>query len=697
MSNIIIAIYNFFHKNKIAFFLFTFLFVFFIIFLGSKISFQEDITGIVSKPGQNDKSSRILQHYRFSDKLVVLISQADTTSPGDPSALCSFAGNFIFNLNQKFDSGYIRSVSGNVPDTLMNWYMDFFYWSLHLYLDAKDYTRIDSLIRQESVKKSIRNGFKTLSSPASFAIGKTILRDPLGLTYLALNKLRLTQTNEKYQLIDGYVFTSDRRNLLVFITPANPPNETSKNAELLEGVDLLLREISQKSGAKIKGEYFGAIAMSCGNADQIKKDILLTVSIAVFLILLLTGLYFRSIKIPLLSFLPAIFGGGFALAVMYLVKTHISAIALGIGSVILGLIVDYALYIINHFRKKQNIIVVLKELSLTICLCAITTIGAFLCMIFLQSSVLHDLGMFAALSVAGAAIFALLFLPHFLSEKDLRGKEKHAIPVLDRIADYPFEKKTGLITVLVLLGFASLFIASRVDFEKDIMAMNFYPGNLKNAENTINKVTGGSLKNIYLVSSGTTLDQALENNENLQDKLELLRKSKVIQQYSGIGSMLPSHSLQEERIKRWTTFWTEEKIATLETGIRKEGIALKFRETAFEPFFDLLHKQFLPMGDEEKAKIQKDFLSDWINETADGVMVSSILQVGRGNEPLIYQSFRDNDNLEVFDRQLLANRFVERVKHDLDLLVKLSMIFVTLLLFFSLGRIELAIIAAIPM
>ncbi len=697
MSNVVIAIYTFFHRNKIAFFVFTILFISFIIIFGSKIRFEEDISGVIRKHDEKDKSFGILQHFKFSDKLVVLLSQVDTTNPGNPSDLCSFAEVFVDQLTQKFDSNYIRSVSGNVQDTMMNWYLDFFYRSLPLYLDLIDYSRIDSLIRPESVRKSIRMDFQTLSSPTGFALKKTLLRDPLGLTYLALNKLRLIQTNEKYQLINGHVLSKDRRNLLLFITPANPPNETSKNAELLKGIDLLLSEISQKSGSKIKGEYFGAIAMSCGNANQIKKDILLTVSIAVLLILLLTGFYFKSFKIPLLSFLPAIFGGGFALAIMYLVKTHISAIALGIGSVILGLIVDYALYIINHFRKKGDIIMVLKELSLTIFLCAITTIGAFLCMIFLQSSVLHDLGMFAALSVAGAAIFALLFLPHFLSEKDLPGNEKPVIPIIDKIAAYPFEKNKGLIAVLVLLGIASLFTASRVDFEKDMMAMNFYPGNLKNSENIINTVTGGALKNIYVVSRGESLEQALENNEKIQDKVELLKKRKVIRQYSGIGSMLPSFILQEERIQRWKAFWTAEKIEMLETAIRKEGTTLKFRETAFNPFFDLLHKQFLPMGKEDKAKIYKDFLSDWINETDNGVTVSSILQVAHGNEPMIYQFFPSNDHLLLFDRQLLANRFVESVKYDFDLLVKLSMIFVTLLLLFSLGRIELAVIAAIPM
>ncbi len=697
MSNVVIAIYKFFHHNRILFFTFTLLLVSLIIITASRIRLEEDISGVVGRKDAKDKSSEIFRHFTFSDKLVVLFSLTDSSSTHDGSALCKTAAEFTEKLNKNFGTDYIKSISGFVPDSLLSFYMDYCFSNLPLYLEPGDYSRIDSLIRPESVKKSISKSFEALSSPAGVAVKKSILRDPLGLTFLALDKLRSSQADPRYDLVDGYLVTHDKKNLLLFISPANPPNETNKNGKLLKGIDQLFDEISNKPGSSVKGEYFGSVAMSCGNAERIKKDILLTILISFCLILLLTGIFFRSIKLPLLSFLPAIFGGGLALAVMYLMWTHISAIALGIGSVILGLIVDYALYIINHFRKKRDIIVVLKEMSLTIFLCAITTIGAFLCMIFLRSSVLHDLGLFAALSVAGAAIFALVFLPHFLTEKNLPVNDKPTVPLIEKLAAYHFEKNPWLVFGLLLLGIISFFAISRVDFEKDMMALNYYPNRLRDSEDHINRITGGAAKNIYTISAGKNLEQALKNNERMQQVLEKLKKENAILHYSGIGSMLPSDSLQEDRLHRWTKFWTVEKIASLESLIGAEGRHLKFRESAFDPFFDLLHKQFLPLGTEDKMRLKKIFLSDWITETPDGAMVSSILQVTRPNVTQIYKALPDNDHLLVFDRQLLTNRFVESVKIDFDLLVKLSMVFVTLLLLLSLGRIELTVIAATPM
>jgi 1-acyl-sn-glycerol-3-phosphate acyltransferase len=79
------------------------------------------------------------------------------------------------------------------------------------------------------------------------------------------------------------------------------------------------------------------------------------------------------------------------------------------------------------------------------------------------------------------------------------------------------------------------------------------------------------------------------------------------------------------------------------------------------------------------------------------IMISGIAKVTDPEKQFIYKEFSADHNLVVFDRQNLATRFVENVKHDFELLVTLSMVFVTLLLLLSFGRIELAFITSLPM
>jgi len=78
-------------------------------------------------------------------------------------------------------------------------------------------------------------------------------------------------------------------------------------------------------------------------------------------------------------------------------------------------------------------------------------------------------------------------------------------------------------------------------------------------------------------------------------------------------------------------------------------------------------------------------------------MISGIAKVTDREKQSVYNAFTGTPNLVIFDRQNLTTRFVMTVKHDFELLITLSMVFVTLLLLITLGRIELTIITSLPM
>ena len=696
MSARFIQIYFFFRKRRFLFYLFLGTLLIAILFFASRIKVQEVITGISGSGGNPGKFETVVNHVRFNDKLIIRLSLADTAAKADPESLIHYAKDLTDSLTCRFDSTYIKGITGNITDSSISASTDFFYDHLPVYLDEDDYRKIDSMLIPASIHSAIEKDYIDLLSPAGFALKKMILRDPLGLTYLAMNKLKSLRAGDGFEVVDGFILTRDRKNLLLFITPANPATETSRNEKLLEGVDEILVKISAVNKPAIRGQYFGAIAFASGNAHQIKKDICLTLVIALCLIFLLIGWYFRSWKIPLLGFLPALFGGGLALAILYLLKGTVSAISLGIGSVILGLIVDYALYIITLFRKKGDMVVVLKEMTLTIFLCSLTTAGAFLCLVFLRSSVLHDLGLFAALSVAGAAFFALVILPHFLNQNDLK---KNSIPdnIIDHVAAFSFEKSRVFIVLLLVMTVVSIFFLSKVRFEDDMLALNFVPGKLKVMEKDLDRITGASLKTIYLVSTGQVIDDALRTQERMQKDLSGLRSSGVIHSISGSADLLFSDSLQRARIQRWNDFWTEQRRDLLEKEVKRSAADFRFRENTFEPFFQHTKKNFPILSQAETKTLISGMLSDYISETGDLSMITTLVKVRQEDKKEVYKALEGRPGIVVFDKQILANHFIADLKHDFSLLVRLSMIFVTLLLLLSFGRIETGLTTALPM
>lgn len=689
-----IRIYLYFRDHRPRFYLFLIIIFLLILIPASRIRFREDISGMAGNFNGAGLRERVIASMKFPERVVVRITTSDTAATPLPDSLIAAAQRFSDSITRSLDTNYIRSFTGSMNDSTRQAVYRLMSGYLPLFLEEEDYRMIDTLTDPGRIPGALARGYRTLLTPAGFGLKEQILNDPLGLTYLALGKFRSLQGGGAYEIRDGFVMTRDGRNLLLFLTPANPVSETSRNGVLLQRLDRIIGEVVKTSGNSVRIDYFGSIVVASGNAERIKKDVLITLIVSLTLIFLLIGWYFRSWRVPLLGFLPALFGGGLALAILWMVKGNLSSISLGIGSVLLGLIVDYALYLINHFRKKGDMVIAMKEMTLPVFICALTTAGAFLCLVFLQSAVLHDLGWFAALSVLGAAFFSLVILPQFIPGSDL--KETQRSTLADRIAAYRFERSpVFLVAIAALVAIGFLFMKN-VRFNEDMMALNFVPEKIRTVEKDLESISNPGLKTMYLVATGENREKALQAREQADPLVRKLLSDSIIRGVSGTSGLLFSEKRMVEKIGRWNGYWTTEKRRSVKETINVEGQKLGFRSGAFEGFSSLLDCKFRPVTGNE-AGIITDLLSDYLID-GDGLsLVVTVLSVSPDRKEAVYRTFEGSPGVVVLDRQTLTANFIRSVQHDFDLLVRLSMIFVTLLLLLSFGRIETGLATTLPM
>lgn len=664
----------------------------------SKIRLEENITRLTSGKDSLSRYEYVIRNFKFADKLIVLFSLKDTAAKADPDYLVSVAGTVRDRLLSDLDTSYLRQVYLQSDDSLFRIASEIIDQHLPIFLTDDDYRTIDSLVQPEHLDSLLRRNFRMMTSPFGMFFRQRIVTDPLGISGLAFKKLHSLQQENQYTLYNGSIFSADKKHLLMFITPSNPSSETKKNAKLISALDQIIASQNSKHTIPVSIEYYGYAATAVCNARQIKWDIILSLSIATLLIFFFVGWYFRNFLIPLLSFVPAVFGGGLALAILFLFQGYVSFIALGIGSVILGLIIDYTLYMVNHYRKKQSVEQVIRDMAQTIFICSLTTIGVFLCLTFLNSVVLHDLGWFAAISVFGASVCALLILPQFLGKQLLPAeKEIKRITFIDRIAAIDFGKKRWLLTGLAFAGVAGIFVSGRDTFEKDLNSLNYMSEKLKAAEKHLSGISGDKFRSVYIVSTGKDLSEALKWTGIAQKKLETLKRQGKIQSFSGIGSLLPSDAVQQERLNKWNSFWTADRKSELISRLEKSGKLIGYNANAFSGIRSMIDTTYSTLPSVKGKELCLVLFPDWINETPEMTMISGIAKVKDQEKHFIYKEFSGEQRLVVFDRLNLTSRFVENVKHDFELLVTLSMIFVTLLLLISFGRIELAIITSLPM
>ena len=170
--------------------------------------------------------------------------------------------------------------------------------------------------------------------------------------------------------------------------------------------------MTEKTNSNLDIHLIGGPVIAVANADRIKKDSILAISIAGILILLLLIYVFRNLRNILLILVSVGWGWLFAMGALAVYYDSVSIIVIGIASVILGIAVNYPLHLIDHMKESDNPKAALREIISPLVVGNVTTVGAFLCLVPLDSPALHDLGLFASLLLIGTILFVLLFLPH---------------------------------------------------------------------------------------------------------------------------------------------------------------------------------------------------------------------------------------------------------------------------------------------
>ena len=139
-----------------------------------------------------------------------------------------------------------------------------------------------------------------------------------------------------------------------------------------------------------------------------------------------------------------------------------------------------------------------------------------------------------------------------------------------------------------------------------MMHMNYMPEKLKTAESTLDKINDYSLRSVYLITEGNNLEAALNRQEIVNEKIKILQQKKLIRKSSGIFQLLISDSLQKERINYWNNYWTEKRKSSLFDSLLSAGRDLGFRESAFEPFNQLLNGIYQPLDSAESDILRTD-------------------------------------------------------------------------------------------
>lgn len=689
MSGIFIKIYEFFKSHRIIGFSILLVFFAIIAYFASQIKLEEDVTKLIPSGERQNTMRRILEETNFSDKIVVTIS-SEARIP-NPNRLTEYAQRFLDSVNQQYPS-YIKNIEGKVPEEGVMEIYDFVYDHLPLFLNDEDYNKISDRIDEDSIETRLKDDYKNLISPTGFVTKNFIFKDPLSITSLGLKKLEELQVGEGFKLYNDFLITKNQRHILLFIAPILPSSETDKNEDFVNGLRRIQHSLDREY-KNIQGDFFGGVLYSLANANRIKKDIQITIGIAAAILLLLLILFYRRIYVPLILFIPGVLGGISAIAALYFIEQSISAISIGIGAILLGITLDYGLHILTHYRNNRDIHKLYQEVTQPILMSSLTTATAFLCLLFVKSDALNDLGIFASISVIIASIFALILVPLLYK---VPAEEKPRTTFLDRLAEKRFYKSKVLVGIIVSLFIMGLFFFTKVKFNNDISKLNYEPEQLKKTEEKLKDISGNVGKAIYLVSYGNTIDQALLKNNNLYRKLKELKKDGRIDNFSSIGGVVLSTNTQDYKMEQWSDFWTEQKKDWLRQELIQKSDRFGFKPASFNSFYEQLDKDFTNVYLEDYQKTTNLYLSDFISTSPGFATVTTTVTLPEDKADAFVENFRNTEGIIAIDRKEMNQNFLGDLKDNFNTLILYSVIAVFLILLVFYRNFEISLLTILP-
>ena len=696
MTQFFIGLYDYFERHKILFYLSLISCVLLMGFFALQVRFEENITQFFPDTKDSQNTIKVFDNLKIKDKIIIMLSSADTCHRVEPDSLIEAAGRLQQTLTEKAGGTLIKGIFAQVDQSLIGGATDFVYEHLPLFLTDTDYQRFDSLLTEKGIQAIMQKNYTNLLSPAGIALRSYILRDPLGLGSEALKHLQDFQLEANYEIYDEHIFSKDGSTLLMFITPVFSTGSTGKNDELIKILEEELQHVQGESPT-IRAEYFGGPSVGVYNARQIKKDTILTSSLALLIIIVFISLVFkRKRSIPLII-TPVLFGGLFALFLIFFIKGSISAIAVGAGSAVMGIALSYSIHMLAHQNHVSTVQQLIKEIAYPLTVGSFTTIGAFMGLIFTSSDLLRDFGLFASLALVGTTLFCLIYLPHFLKgQADV--KQGRVLRIIEKINAYSYEKNKWLVGGILLITIICLFTSQKVGFNNDMMSLNYEPQHLKQSEEKLMQLFDSGEKTVLFVSVGKDMNQATETYAVTNQKLLALKDQGLIKDYASASQFLISPQEQQLRLKRWKDYWTDEKQQQIREQLETAAAEYRFRPGSFDPFYQWLNQ---PFGEYHYTAQEDDLSGKLLNEwqtSADSItMLISQIRISDQNKETVYQNFSKTQDVVIFDRSYFANKWVSAINDDFYLILYISSFLIFFALWFSYGRIELTLMSFLPM
>ena len=734
MNKFFLTIYDYLSKHKPLSIALLLAVTALCVFSALRLDYKEDIADFLPSDPEKERYTSVYNDLSDQGQITVIFA-ADTTKLTDDAAI-----DAIMEAMDAFESHWqecdtaqlVNNLQCRVDGSAVFDAMDFIRENQALFLTEEDYRRMDSLLANpDHVPVSMANIKRMLSMPTASFVVDGIKADPLNLYSPSLQRLNALNPSMNYRMEDEYLFNESGDKGFAFFSSPFSGSDTQGNAQIVSLIDQVVA-LTENEHPEVHVSAVGAPTIAVTNAQQIKRDSFLSLAIAIVLIFGILMFTMARKRNLLWLGIALVFGWIFALAVIALFKTSISLIVVGIGSVIIGIAVNYPLHYLDHIKQEPNKREALKDVIQPLVIGNLTTVAAFACLVFVKAEAMRDLGLFGALTLVGTILFVMVFLPLYA----VVPKKTKKLFVDDGKAPSETWRKIKLFAFwpLVIITLILTYFSQDTAFDADLHNINYMTRQQKEdlALLTESLQKEGETDLIYVVSEAADFQDAIEQNEKMMAELRRSVPDSVAYSISGMDGLLPSVEKQEKSLVMWHDFW--QRHPDVVNQVKTEVVKAGFTENAFAAFTDGIGKNYEPMTESEMEPLtalcgtymlQHDTLARVVNFVRVPMKDSEALKkqvrslIGQGVASRHCEEERrsnpEQPALRPFDRPQgpqaqgpvidgfafsitdVGNNLVSALSSDFDYILYVCSIVVFFFLCLSFGRLELSLLAFLPL
>lgn len=684
LGNTLNHIINFFYVKRFYFIvlLFTSLGIF---TLGiNKITFNENIFSALPKGNSFSKFTKLIDKGGLSNQVVLSLN----IDSDDFDEITSIISDSLTH----YTGNYLKDIIIERPEVERDVY-NYFYNNFPIFIDGNYYQNIENKIQKDSIGILLSAAQRNLLAPEGLFVREFILNDPISISAIFFKDLNKESNFSNITVENGFVFNEDKNKLLMTAKTTFNVSDNKKNIALYHALNSF-KESWNVHYPDHQFDYFGTFQIAAENSIQVKKDTYLTLFITLVIILLILFIFYRKILIPLYFMFPLIFGGMFALGMIGYFKSEISGISIATGAVVFGIILDYSFHFFTHLQHTKSIKKTISEISAPLLTGGFTTIMAFGALIFTNSVVLQDFGLFAALSLSGAAFFTLIGLPIILKLVHFNYEDRSRKNITFNFAISDRYRKPFIIVIIALTG-VFLYFAFDIQFDGNLDNLSFHNQDLKDREEELMGINPEIEKKLFLFAEAKTYDEATLSNHNLYLKIkELQLNGKIKSSFSAAKFIVPD-SIAKYRLNHWENFWLNRK-ENFVTKFNHSSDSLGFNKVAFNSFKEWISLQTVAIDDYQYI-FKTLGLTDLVHQNKNRTSFITTVVVNNEYVKEVQHELMKVSGVTTFNRSEVATELLSSVKDDFNyiLLVSSLLVFISLLIIY--GRIEMALFTFLPM